>query len=406
MTPNGRKAIVVIFIVLAAGLISGFPLLSQLFYVLAGTLAVSFVWSRANTRGLKFTRNTLNHRSQVGDVAEEEFFVENTSFLPKIWLAVRDHSTLAGHNASRALLLRGKAKTSWRVKTLCRLRGKFWLGPATVSSGDPFGLFVATRPIADRRPLIVYPATVDLPDFDIPVGDLQGGPRMTHRAHFFTPSVQGIREYVPGDAFNRIHWLSTARNRRLMVKEFQMDPSSDVWVFLDMEREPQAGLGQESTEEYGVTIAASISRHFLSANRSVGLVAYGAHHAVIHSDRGLRQLTKILEELAVMKADGRVSLAEVLFAEGSRFGRNTTLVVVTPSLDESWPRALRDIMLRGVRVVAVALEANTFAPGESSVLLLSSLAEADIPTYWVKRGDALDRALSGQRNGVRRQWHG
>ena len=55
----------------------------------------------------------------------------------------------------------------------------------------------------------------------------------------------GVREYVDGDPLNRIHWMSTARRDRLMVKEFELDPQSDVWIFLDAEREVQSTLPYE-----------------------------------------------------------------------------------------------------------------------------------------------------------------
>ena len=130
-----------------------------------------------------------------------------------------------------------------------------------------------------------------------------------------------MRDYAPGDSFNRIHWPSTARTGRLISKEFELDPTADVWLFLDLERGGQAELlwadvGRQaeprlpwepgpdltlmpSTVEYGVTIIASLAKHFIARDRAVGFIAYSHHREVIPADRGERQLTKILETLAV-----------------------------------------------------------------------------------------------------------
>jgi len=42
-----------------------------------------------------------------------------------------------------------------------------------------------------------------------------------------------VRPYAPGDSFNRIHWRSTARLGEIQVKEFDLEQTADVWLFVD-----------------------------------------------------------------------------------------------------------------------------------------------------------------------------
>jgi len=307
-----------------------------------------------------------------------------------------------------------RRQRSWSVRTLCRRRGRFILGPITLASGDPMGLFRMERHLPDTSTMIVYPFLMDLPGFAPPVGQLTGGDAMRRRTHYITTNVSGVRDYAPGDSFNRIHWLSTARTGRLIVKEFELDPTADIWLVLDMEREVQAGTEEDwedmgpamlwrpmrriqvdpTTEEYGVAIAGSLARHFLAQHRAVGLIAYGQTREVLQSDRGDRQLTKILETLAVIRAQGRVPLEQVITAEERRFGRNTTVIAITPSTSVRWVSALRELRRRGVGVVAVLLEASTFGEAPSALGAVSNLVASDIPTYLVKKGVPLDVALS------------
>ena len=108
---------------------------------------------------------------------------------------------------------------------------------------------------------------------------------LRRRTHQITPNAAGVREYAPGDSFNRIHWNSTARYDRLIVKEFELDPTADVWILLDLERGIHAGAWWEqawyerelddlwmqeretqlapNTEEYAVTCAATIAKYYL-----------------------------------------------------------------------------------------------------------------------------------------------
>jgi uncharacterized protein (DUF58 family) len=267
--------------------------------------------------------------------------------------------------------------------------------------------------------VVVYPLAVQLPAFQPPVGEQTGGEAIRRRTHYITTNVSGIRDYAFGDSLNRIHWPSTARTGRMMVKEFELDPMADVWVFLDLERRVQAGLRYEeitppslpevhweklpefklppSTEEYGVVITASISKHFLTQNRAVGFITYAdAHHReVAQSDRGERQMSRINEILAVTQAHGTIPLVEVLAAETSRFSRNTTLIIITPSIDPEWVAAARHLMSRGVRVTAVVIDPGSFDVPYNSMEVEIELTASHIPHYVVRNEDALDQALAG-----------
>ena len=407
-------------VVLLAALNTGRDLYYHLTYVLSATIALSFLWTWGSIRWLKLERQTRSRRSQVGKVIEERFTVHNTGFFPKLWLEVRDLSDLPGHYASQVVsTLRPFRQRGWTVKTTCRRRGRFTLGPITLTSGDPFGLFKMQRHLSPTSTVIVYPATIELPAFAQPLGRLPGGEAMRRRTHYVTTNVAGVREYAPGDSFNRIHWPSTARTGRLIVKEFELDPTADIWLFLDMQRAVQAGSAWETvptregpallwkerprleldptTEEYGVTIAASLARHFIRLNRAVGLVAYGQHREIAQADRGDRQLTKLLEILAVIKARGKIPIGDVAAVETSHFSRDTTAVVITPSTDMGLADVLRTLRRRGIRAIVVLIEASTFGPAQSSLTLLAELIASDIPAYLVKCGQPLEEALSQKR---------
>jgi uncharacterized protein (DUF58 family) len=416
---RARVLLILWAIVLAAAVSTGKELLFRLHWLMFAILVLSLVWTWLNIRGIQLGRHTRTRRIQVGQIAEEQFAVRNTNFLPRLWLEVRDWSDLPNHWASRVVNSLGpKRQRSWSIRTYCRRRGQFVLGPITLASGDPLGLFRLERHFPATSTIIVYPMTINLPGFEPPFGRLTGSDVMRRQTHYITTNVVGVRDYAPGDSFNRIHWPSSTRTGRLMVKQFEMDPTADIWLVLDMDHTVQVGDVQEeltdstdqlaswipgtqfnvdpTTEEYGVTVAASLAKHFLDQNRSVGIIAYGHKREVVQLDRGERQATKILEMLAVIQAEGRASLEQVIVAEGRSFDRNTTLVVVTASTEEGWIGTLRDLRRRGVRTVVVLLEASTFGPAPSSLNTVSSLASNAIPTYLIKCGEPIDEALRHQ----------
>src|ERR687885_1385950 len=254
-------------LLLLIGLASGWNAIWILVYAYGLLIVGSFVWAHLNVMGLELRRRHRRSRVQVGDTFVEQAILETRSaagqWWPRLWLELHDASDFPGHHLDGVLSLAPLGRKVWDIRSVCTRRGRFTLGPVWVSSSDPFGIFHTSQKLSDGATVVVYPRAVPLPRFGRVPGALPGGSLQGARVPFNTPNVSSIREYRPGDAFNRIHWPSTARTQRMMVREFELDPTADVWIVLDLNADVQAGSGLDSTEEYAVTAAASLARHFL-----------------------------------------------------------------------------------------------------------------------------------------------
>ncbi len=418
----GQRRIVVLMLALVAffaGLVTGRDLLFTLSYLLGLLLILSFVWAWVNLNGVHLSRVTRARRTQVGKPLEERFTVRNTTVVPKLWLEVRDFSTLPYHYSSHVVNnLGAKQSYSWRVTTICQQRGRYQLGPIRLRTSDPFGLFPMERDLAPTSNVVVFPMTFDIHQLALPVGILPGGDALRRRTHYITTNASSVRDYEPGDSFNRIHWRSTARRDRLVVKEFELDPLADIWVVPDMSvfghvaprgknaapTPPPSDVPSwlkmkefqlpESTEEYTVTIAASVAQFFLRRDRAVGMLAYGQSNEILQPDRGERQFNRILETLAVLRAEGEVPLQDMLYAESHLFPRGTTVIVVTPNGREEWAINARQLNRRGLRVVTILVNPASFGSARSAESLYHLLRGGGQVVYLVNNGDDLTATLS------------
>src|SRR5438552_13126468 len=142
---NAIRLVAFTVVIYVAAVTVGLALLYYLAYVLAGVLIASFVWSQLNKRGLRVRRQLQPRQAQVGQVIQEIIEVQNTLWLPKLWLEVRDRSTLPRHQIGAVISLASRKSKRWRVRTRCTHRGLYHLGPTAILSGDPFGLFRVSR---------------------------------------------------------------------------------------------------------------------------------------------------------------------------------------------------------------------------------------------------------------------
>jgi len=430
LTSSLRVVLVLLGLSLLALAVTSAPIYSRLSYLWGFLLAGSWAWAALALRGVRVRRRSRTLRAQVGQVFEEQFEVRNDSRMPRLWLEVRDQSALPGAHGSRVLtMIGGRQRRTYRVRTYLVQRGVFPLGPTVLASGDVFGLFPVSRTVPSRSSLLVYPMMVEVRSFPNPPGLLPGGEALRRRTHQVTPNAAGVREYGPGDSLNRIHWLSTARRNRLMVKEFELDPLADVWIVVDAARDVQAALPYSlssratdalwrpldkidlppSTEEYAVSVAASLGRYFLRRRRAVGLVSCGHSQThgqssgrgpdVLPPDRGGRQLGKILEALALLRAEGDLSISALLTAQAQHLQRGSALILITPSVREEVALAVDVLLWRGLRPVVVLLDAASFGGPPGTTALAAAITMLNVPVYQIAKGADLGAVLSGPMSG-------
>jgi uncharacterized protein (DUF58 family) len=364
-------------------------------YMLIAALVFSTAWQAMAIRGLTFSRSALGGRAQVGERIEERLALENHSLFPKLWVQVHDGSTLPGHHAGYVSSIGPRQRIAWRARTLCRARGRYTIGPVTATTGDPLGLYRREVTLAPENELIVLPPVLPLTRFEMYPGSMPGRGRGSQRSLQTTTNVVTVRNYIAGDPLTRIHWPSTARLGQFMVKEFDLDPTIDVVLLLDLDREAQAGTGDSSTEEYGVTIASSIAGYLLRQEElAVGLAVSGAADIALPLDRGERQMDRVLEMLAVAHATRDVGLVEALADEGTRLQRNTVLVIITPSTALDWPQGVHHLQRRGVRPFVILLDPHTFDDERPDTQRVhDALVAAGVPVIGVRRGDPLVHIL-------------
>jgi uncharacterized protein (DUF58 family) len=413
---SSRTVVFILFgFSLGISLFSGNPLFFRLSYLFGLLILISWILSKLSLRGIRFKRSTRTLRSQVGQIFEEQYEIGNSAKYPRFWIEVKDESKLPGSRGSHILTLIGKKEgRTYLARTRLRERGVFQLGPTTLSSGDLFGLFPVSRTFIGSESLLVYPLIVQVKSFPNPPGLLPGGEALRRRTPQITPNASGVREYIQGDPLSRIHWLSTARRDRLMVKEFELDPLADVWLFLDASRAAQSCLPQPEEEvnyqeiwskrfkfnlppttiEYAVTSAGSLARYYLQRGRAVGLVSASTTLRVLPCDRGGRQLGKILEALALIHGDGLLPLEGLVEAQAKHLPRGSTIVLITPTGYDILYKISDMLLRRGLRPVVVAINAASFGGTIDNTMVVESLKVIGVPVCVINNGNDLTEVLS------------
>ena len=391
---------------------------SRLAYLWGGLLVVSFLWTFYSLRYVRFERRTRTLRHQVGEPFEEFYRITNESRLMLPQIEVRDRSKLPASQGSRVLTIIGPHQArSYQAYTLLTRRGLFNLGPTELKSGDVFGLFQTSRMITSEANLLVTPNMVELAAFASPPGLLFGGHSLRRRTLETTPYAASVREYYRGDPLNRVHWPSTARRDKLMVKEFELDPQAEAWIFVDALEEIHSREDQDfrkvetemasdwlfrkhnqvtlprETIEYAISIAASLAKYYVQNGQAVGLGVSMHPMSILPAEKGERQLNKILETLAFVEPNGNMPINAMVSSHGEHIPLGSTLVLITPSPRKEVYITVEDLLRRKLQPVVVLLDLASFGGFSSTNKMYDMLISNGIPAYQIKYGDNLKNAL-------------
>ncbi|QAY61803.1 DUF58 domain-containing protein [Microbacterium protaetiae] len=165
-------------------------------------------------------------------------------------------------------LLRPGHEVAQPVSIPAMRRGVITVGPPTAVRTDPVALLRREHEWDERHEIYVHPRTALVPGTSAGmIRDLEGNP--SRRIVDADMSFHAIREYVPGDARRQIHWKSTAKTGRLMVRQFEETRRSKLAVILSL---AEAEYATDDEFELAVSAAASLAVQAVRDAREIDVV--------------------------------------------------------------------------------------------------------------------------------------
>jgi uncharacterized protein (DUF58 family) len=315
MTTRGRR-----LLLLAAGLYLvawgfGTAVMFPVAIGLSVAPLVALIWVKALDRPMLLRRRTGHLELTEGQSVDVGLEVRPDTGGPIPGRAVM--LDRLGKRVIEAELVRRGRVLRGRYQIAAAPRGRYRMDGAELLLADPFGLAEARIRMDRADQMLVYPRVYELEglftDGGTPGGDR--GRSMLHRASGY--DLHSIREHQVGESLRRVHWRSTARRRRLMVKELQDTPRDEACVLLDGDAAAVTGMSPDSSFDMQVRAAASLLRRMSDAGQRSSLVIHAAQRSRHRLGFGSGDWATVLGELAAVEADAPRPLAEFL-TESSR----------------------------------------------------------------------------------------
>ena len=219
----------------------------------------------------------------------------------------------------------GVAHASYRLSTASR--GLHEVGPVTISDSDPFGLVQRNQEILSVLRLVVHPRLEFIGALRVSSSeDSLLGKKHHQSLGLNDEDFDGLRPYTPGDDLRRVHWLSSARQDELQVR--QPRPPQHGLLSVVIDTRPPGDL--EAALDITTSIAGSIAASVLSAGDATLIETTDGRSTrrVI----GSPQLDSLLEFLALL-ADGSPQIhAAIPSTNGTIIAVSADPLIITDQL--------------------------------------------------------------------------
>ena len=376
-----------------AGLVLGFsflvksPYMAFALYTFLLLLTLAHFSSIAWLAGLDCDRTISQTTLLQGEETEIEVSITNRRGWPIPWIFFEDFYpkdfAINGANKTLAVLMPGKS-ISIKYKLTCPRRGYHRIGPLLMESGDLFGLQRRFRTGKHQDYISVLPNIAYIDTFNIAARRPQGPVKVSNRVYEDPTRIAGIREYIPGDPLNRIHWKASARTGTLFTKTNEPSSVLGGTLILDLHISNYVPENIESRMELAITTVASISYLLQMSGEQVGMLTNALDAAEVaqyevdaqetmsrqeanasvvgesESDRlsplqvpTLRtpiQAIKISENLARVLPGHGLNIEDLLLSQYRGLPRDAALLPVVPQVTESLALLLAELKLSGFSV--------------------------------------------------------
>jgi len=315
---------------------------------------------------LQLSRKMIS-RATEGDTLEVATQVRNISFLPVFNFVLEDSFSGAQPDQRKKSFFLSflgiKSSVEIKYDYLCFKRGEYKMGPLVVYFFDPLNLFFFKRSFPVYSSVVVYPKIFKIEKFPpltrsiLPWFGIE-----TARSSGDDDEFYGVREYKDGESVKKIHWISSARKNKLIVKQFQLQSFFGTTIMFNLEKARNIGEGKESVVEYMIKIAASTAHYLTERGVSIELLAHIGEIVHLPFNKGQDHLENIWKILAVAQAESRISFREA-FEEFARYIPNdSSLVVIMSDQDYTDLPRMLSLYSRGISLIPLIVVSDTFVP--------------------------------------------
>ncbi|HEY0828623.1 MAG TPA: DUF58 domain-containing protein [Bacilli bacterium] len=292
-------------------------------------------------RKVEAVRQISRNHMVAGDEVTVNLAITQHSYVPLGWITVKEEWV---HQGTQKPYIHRKLYVPWLNKVFRYSykitglpRGQYHAHQIEITTGDLFGFLRKSKFLNVPMNFTVQPKPAN---HRFLFGDglsRYDGDKAVRQMLLNTPQVSHVRNYLEGDAMNRIHWKMSSRLNDLMTKEMDTCFENHVIVLLNAAKggmPTKAGLAPDAGFEQCVQAAAGLLQYGRQLPCRMELVCNSSGSQVVRLANRF-ETGPCNEFLTHVMNKGNAAFTPVVREEIQGLPSGSTLICVTSSLDDS-----------------------------------------------------------------------
>ena len=267
---------------------------------LGASVGYDVLWLRKNGHGI---RPSLQAPGSVtlGDAMEATLTIENTTpravaVTARPMLPVQSEPQLRVVSAG----VPSGARSTFALRIQSRIRGDHAYGDIYARFAGPLGLFCAQVQHQQREVCKVYPDVATVKDYIVTrrLRNLAAPHLRTARLRGIGSDFESLRDYEDGDDIRRIDWKATARQSRLITRNYEIEHFRDVMIVLDRGRLMAGRVGDGTKFDKAVDAGLMLAAVALDSGDRCGMMVFDDDVVSYRAPRaGMPQLQALIDSV-------------------------------------------------------------------------------------------------------------
>ncbi|MFK7767673.1 MAG: DUF58 domain-containing protein [Mariniblastus sp.] len=216
-------------------------------------------------------------------------------------------------------------------RTYFAQRGKYYIGPAELSTTFPFGLIVSRRHYRYRETFFVAPETGKLnPTWEKRVQSIASGSESIKRQRALEEDeFHALRRWRSGDSKKNIHWRTSAKLGEPIVKQHDQQNNRDFALMIDLycdKENEQLATRCELALSFAAT---AIFQMGIAVQGQIAIGVAGEETEICHSRSQKGIINDAMQRLSVAKYSDDPQVAEILFQLSGLVSKGTPIYIVS-----------------------------------------------------------------------------
>lgn len=341
-------------------------------------------------KGLNYTRDFPKNVVEIDEEFKIKTSIENKKFLPVTFLQVSEeypgeieyvgdikvkrNVDKSEHVMYMTLMPHQRIKRTYRA-TVSK-RGRYLIKDVTITVGDMMGFKVFSEDIFMIQEMIVLPKPYDIENSFVPYGSYNGDISVRRWIIEDPILIVGLREYSGFEPQKTIHWPSSLKSGRLMVKKFDYTTDNRVMILLNIEAYKPFWMHIDHIAiEKCISIVRTLCEEFEMQGIPYGFatnsqIGGASGNSIYQTGWGNSHLSGILETLGRIDYGINMPFEELMkkFIENrSEYG---TIIVVTPSVMEPYIEYVNNIKKNCQKLVLLSLKEDNLNLLDDDIMTL------------------------------------